>query len=144
MSRPYTGTRRVVREASLHKVKVPLAHAVTVGNLVFVSGTPPYKTGPNANYREMAVGDFGAQFKQSMTNLKASLEASGSSLERVVKVGVFLSRSSDFTQMNELYREYWSEDDWPARTTIVVGHVVPDMLLEIECVAELLPEKFAK
>jgi 2-iminobutanoate/2-iminopropanoate deaminase len=143
MTKPYKGTRRIVRGASLHKVKVPLAHAVTVGNLVFVSGTPPYKTGPNAGYREMAVGDFGAQFKQSMANMKASLEASGSSLDRVVKVGVFLARASDFAQMNELYRDYWAEDDWPARTTLVVGHVVPDMLLEIECVAELDPDKVA-
>lgn len=128
-------TRRVVRSARFHQVKAPLSHAVRVGNLVFVSGTPPYK--PGGAYREMAVGDFAAQFRQSMANMRLILEEAGSSLERVCKVGVFLARAGDFVEMNTLYREYFHEDDFPARTTLVVGHVVPDMLIEIECVAEV-------
>jgi len=131
------GGRTIVTSDALHKVKVPLSHAVRVGNLVFVSGTPPYQTGPGAGYRQLAVGDFAAQFHQSMANMKLILEAAGSSLDRVCKVVVFLGRRTDFAQMNELYRGYFSEGDYPARTTVEVGHVVPDVLLEIECVAEV-------
>jgi len=131
------GTRKVVRSERFHKVKAPLSHAVKVGNLVFVSGTPPYK--PGGAYREMAVGDFAAQFRQSMANMQLILEEAGSSLARVCKVSVFLARAGDFAEMNELYRQCFPADDWPARTTLVVGHVVPDMLIEIECVAEVTP-----
>ena len=70
--------------------------------------------------------------------MKLILEESGSSIDRVCKVNVFLARAEDFTEMNDLYRQVFLEGDWPARTTVVVGHVIPDMLIEIECVAEVV------
>ncbi len=131
-----TGTRKIIRSERFHKVKAPVSHAVRVGNLVFVSGTPPYKIG--GEYREMAVGNFSEQFRQSISNMKLILEESGSSIDRVCKVNVFLARAEDFSEMNDLYRQVFHEGDWPARTTVVVGHVIPDMLIEIECVAEVV------
>ena len=64
------------------------------------------------------------------------LAAAGSSLDKVVKVNVILVRKSDWEDMNRIYREYFKEGNFPARTTIVCDLANPDFLLEIECVAE--------
>jgi 2-iminobutanoate/2-iminopropanoate deaminase len=124
-------TRTVINSPHGPKVLAPLSHAVKVGNLLFVSGMPPYY-----GNREFVKDDFAAQFHQSMKNLKAVLEDAGSSLDKVAKIVVYLTRESDFWPMNELYRQYFKEGDYPARTTIVCGLGVP-VLLEIECVAEI-------
>ena len=124
-------TRKLVNPPTLSKAPAPLSHAVKVGNLVFVSGTTPFKP----HVRELAP-DFAGQMHQVMEKIKLILEASGSSLERVVKTNVILTRASDFKEMNEIYRSYFREGNYPARTTIVAALAVPEMLLEIECVAE--------
>jgi 2-iminobutanoate/2-iminopropanoate deaminase len=126
-----SSTRQVIHATQGPKVKAPLSHAVRVGNLLFVSGMPPY-----FGDREFVKDDFEAQFHQSMKNLKAVLEEAGSSLEKVAKVMVYLRRESDFWPMNELYKQYFKEGNYPARTTIVCGLGIP-VLLEIECVAEV-------
>ena len=111
----------------------PLAHAVKVGNLVFVSGLPPYY---GDKPRQFVPDDFAAQFHQCMSNLKTVLADAGSSLEKVVKMNIIVTRQSDFFQMNDLYRPYFAEGNHPARTTVVCGLGIPGVLLEIECVAE--------
>jgi enamine deaminase RidA (YjgF/YER057c/UK114 family) len=60
-----------------------------------------------------------------------------------VKVNVYLDRISDFPEMNEIYREYFGSDpaSWPARTTVEARLPSKEFLLEIDCVAELLPER---
>jgi 2-iminobutanoate/2-iminopropanoate deaminase len=114
------------------KPRVPLSPAVKVGNLVFVSGSTPF----DANYA-IARGDFPAQMHQVMKSLKAILEAAGSSLDKVVKVNVFLARIRDFQEMNEIYKTYFKEGNYPARSTIEATMTNKDFLLEIECVAEI-------
>ncbi len=111
--------------------RVPLSPAVKTGNLVFVSGTPAYY-----GDRQIARGDFPAQMHQVLKNIQTVLAAAGSSLDRVVKVNVILVRKSDWDDMNRIYREYFKEGNYPARTTIVCELANPDFLLEIECVAE--------
>jgi 2-iminobutanoate/2-iminopropanoate deaminase len=74
---------------------------------------------------------------QVMHGLTALLEAAGSSLDKVVKVNVFLARIRDFPEMNEIYRTYFKEGSYPARTTIEATMTNKDFLLEIECVAEV-------
>ncbi len=111
---------------------VPLSSAVKSGNLLFVSGTTPF----DHEYK-LAKGDFPAQMRQTMENLKAVLDAGGSALDRVVKVNVILRRIADFQAMNEIYRTYFKEGCYPARTTIEAKLPHEDFLLEIECVAEI-------
>jgi 2-iminobutanoate/2-iminopropanoate deaminase len=125
-------TRKVINPASLTKPRAPLSHGVRVGNLAFVSGTTPFKPGS----RDMAP-DFAGQMHQVMANIKVILEQAGSKLENVVKSNVILTRISDFQEMNDIYRSYFREGDFPARTTIEAPLAVPGMLLEIECVAEV-------
>lgn len=111
----------------------PIAHAVRTGDLLFVSGAAPY----DINLK-IAKGDFSAQMRQCMDNLVNVLKAGGSSLDRVVKVNVFLDRRDDFETMNAIYAEYFGSDpaSWPARTTVEARLPRADFLLEIECVAE--------
>jgi len=124
-------TRKLINPAAISKAPAPLSHAVRVGDLMFVSGTTPFK--PQS--RELAP-DFAGQMHQVMEKIQLILADAGSSLERVVKVNVILTRISDFQEMNAIYRTYFREGNYPARTTIQAALAVPEMLLEIECVAE--------
>ncbi|WP_116653399.1 RidA family protein [Pelagibacterium sediminicola] len=115
--------------------RAPHCHATKIGGLVFVSGTTPF-----AKDRSISVGNFADQMRQTMANLSSILADSGSSLDKVVKVNVFLDRVSDFQEMNEIYKEFFGADPqtWPARTTVQARLPVKDFLLEIECVAEAI------
>lgn len=124
-------TRTVINSPKGPTVASPLSHAVRIDNILFVSGMPPY-----FGNREFAKDDFTAQFHQTMANLKAVLEEAGTTLDKVAKVVVYLTRESDFWGMNDLYRQYFKEGNYPARTTIVCKLGVP-VLLEIDCVAEI-------
>lgn len=110
---------------------VPLSHAVRSGDFIFVSGTTPY-----ARDGTIALGDFEAQMRQVMDNIRALLEDAGSSLDKIVKSNVILVRKSDFAAMNEIYRSYFKDGGYPARTTIVAALANDDFLLEIECIAQ--------
>jgi reactive intermediate/imine deaminase len=126
--------KKVIYSPKVTRTKAPHAHAVRTGNLVFVSGCPAY-----FGDMQLAKGDFQAQMRQSLTNVKNILEEAGSSLEKVVKVNIFLDRRADFDEMNEIYREFFGNDPmlWPARTTVEARLPRKDFLLEIECVAEV-------
>ena len=124
-------TRKAINPEALGVSRVPLSHGVKVGNLVYVSGTTPFKPGT----REMAP-DFEGQMRQVMENIRVILQAAGSSFERVVKVNVILTDIGNFKAMNAIYRTYFKEGDYPARTTIEAKLATPGMMLEIECVAE--------
>ena len=127
-------TKKVIHSSKVTRTKAPHAHAVRTGNLVFVSGCPAY-------YGEMqlAKGDFPAQMRQCLINVKNILEEAGSSIPQVVKVNIFLDRRADFDEMNVIYREFFGDDPmmWPARTTVEARLPRKDFLLEIECVAEV-------
>jgi len=123
-------SKQVIFSDKVATPQVPLSRAVKVGNLIFVSGSTPY----DVNHR-VAKGDFRAQMVQSMESLKAILEVAGSSLDKVVKVNVILTDISNFQTMNEIYRTYFKEGNYPARTTIEAKLAGKDFLLEIECVA---------
>jgi 2-iminobutanoate/2-iminopropanoate deaminase len=130
-ARKPASTRKVINPPGLAKPTVPLSNAVKVGNIVFVSGSTPIA--PDGS---IAKGDFAAQMATVMDNIKVILASAGSSLDRVVKVNVILVRISDFWTMNGIYKTYFKEGNYPARTTIEAPLAHPDFLLEIECVAE--------
>lgn len=125
-------TRKIINPSALTKPRAPLSHGVKVGNLLFVSGTTPFIPGS----RDMAP-DFAGQMRQVMENITVILREAGTSLDKVVKANVILTRIADFQEMNEIYRSYFEDGNYPARTTIEAPLAVPGMLLEIECVAEL-------
>jgi 2-iminobutanoate/2-iminopropanoate deaminase len=114
----------------LAKGKVPLSPAVKANGFVFVSGLPPIdrKTG------ELVKGDIGVQTEVSLENVKAALEAAGSSLDKVVKVTVYIANAAYFPTVNAIYARYFPHDP-PARTFVAVGSWPLEFDIEIECIA---------
>src|SRR5699024_6856063 len=108
----------------------PYSQATVVGNLVFTSGQIPIipETG------EHVKDDIKKATRQSLENVKAILENSGSSLEKVAKVNIFISDMNNFAALNEVYSEYFS-DHKPARCCVEVARLPQDNLVEIEAIA---------
>ena len=113
---------------------VPLSAVVKGAGLVFVSGMPPIDT----KNRRLVNGDISKQTEVCLDNVKAALEAAGSSMDKVLKVTVFLTDMRDFQAMNEVYRTYFS-GDLPARSTVGVSALArPELHVEIEMIAHVL------
>ncbi len=109
----------------------PYSQAIRVGELVFVAGQLGLKPGDTA-----VEGGIAEQTEQALRNLRAILEAGGSSLDKLVKTSVFLRDLSDFAAMNEVYGRHVG-DRPPARSTFEVAKLPSGALVEIEAVAHL-------
>jgi 2-iminobutanoate/2-iminopropanoate deaminase len=107
----------------------PYSQAVKMGDFLFVSGQLPIYPGTNEMPESVA-----QQTKQSLENVKAILEAAGSDLHHVVKTTVFLKDMNTFTQMNEVYQSYFTEN-YPARSAVEVARLPKEALVEIEVIA---------
>jgi 2-iminobutanoate/2-iminopropanoate deaminase len=121
-----SGKRRAVKTGPPNGIFTP---AIITGDLVFTSG----QIGIDSKTGQLAEG-FEGQFAQVFKNLTAVLEASGSSIEHVVKATVFLADMNDYNTLNELYRKQFKGDP-PARTTVQVARLPRDARIEIEVVA---------
>jgi len=108
----------------------PYSQAIKAGGFVFVSGQIPLdpKTG------ELVAGGIGEQTERVFKNLAAVLEASGSSLDQVVKTTVFLADMKEFAVMNDVYGRFFSSAP-PARATVAAAGLPRDVRVEIEAVA---------
>lgn len=109
----------------------PYSQAVTVGNLVFTSG----QIAINPESGNVEATTIETQTEQVCKNLKAVLEASGSSLEKVVKTVCFLRNMEDFAAFNGVYAKYFTGK--PARSCVAVRQLPKDVLVEIDTVAEI-------
>ena len=106
------------------------SRAIRLDRLVFVAGVVGQKPGT----RELVAAEFEPQCRQVLENLKASVEAAGSSLDKVLKCTVYITEATDFAAFNKLYAEYFPKDP-PARSSVVVKElVVPGAKLEVDCV----------
>lgn len=108
----------------------PYSQAVKAGNLVYASG----QIGIDPKTGNSTHADVAAETRQVLENLKAVLEAAGSSLQQVVKTTVFLKDLNDFEAMNQVYAVYFG-DHKPARACIEVARLPKDMRVEIEAVS---------
>ena len=108
----------------------PYSQAVISGGFAFLSGQIPLDPATG----QMVEGDVAAQTERVLENLKAVLEACGSSLARVVKTTVYLKDLGDFPRMNEVYARYFLESP-PARATVEVARLPRDARVEIDAVA---------
>jgi len=108
----------------------PYSQAVKVGNMVFCSGQIPI----DPTTGEFVSNNVAEQTHQVLINLSAVLEAAGTSLNNVVKTTVFLADMNDFTAMNEIYAEFFS-DNKPARATVQAARLPRDARVEIDCIA---------
>ena len=109
----------------------PYSQAKITGGLVFTSGQIPVN--PQTGIIEAA--NIKGQTEQVCRNVKALLEAAGSSLDKVVKTVCFLADIADFADFNEVYSEYFTS--CPARSCVAVKDIPKGCLVEIETIAEL-------
>lgn len=109
----------------------PYSQAQIVGDLVFCSGQIPVipETGALAQGLE-------AQANQVFKNIAALLTAAGSDISKVVKTTIFIKNMDDFSTINAIYAQYFTEP-FPARSCVEVARLPKDVLLECEAIAEL-------
>lgn len=108
----------------------PYSQAVAAGPFLFVSGQGPMRPDGSGVLR----GSLEEEARQTLDNLKAVLEDAGSSMDRVVKVNVYLADMEMFARFNAVYKEYFT-GNFPARTCIQAGGLPLDIQVEIEAVA---------
>ena len=111
----------------------PYSQAVKIGDLVYTAG----QLGLDPATGALVEGGISEQTRRVLDNLSAVLEAAGSSMQCVVKATVFITDMSNFGAMNEVYKQYFSSDVPPARSTVQVAGLPLSALVEIECVATL-------
>ena len=110
----------------------PYSQAIRANGFVFVSGQLALRPGE----KELIPGGIAEQTEQVFANLRAILEAAGSSLDRLVKTTVFLQSLDDFAGMNEVYARSVGETP-PARSTVEVAKLPSGALVEIEAIAHV-------
>lgn len=109
----------------------PYSQGVNTGNLMFLSGQLPIVPAEG----KIVAADIEGQTKQSLENVKAILESCGCSMDNVVKTTVYLKDIADFGKMNEVYKGFFREGNYPARSAFQVAALPQNALVEIEVVA---------
>jgi 2-iminobutanoate/2-iminopropanoate deaminase len=107
----------------------PYSQAIDCGTFIVTSG----QLGIDPATGEMPA-DIAGQTRQSLTNVKALVEAAGLTMDNVVKTTVFLQNMSDFAAMNAVYGEFFTEGQYPARSAVEVGALPKGGLVEIETI----------
>ena len=128
-------SKTAVFTSSAPKAVGPYSQGIRCGNLLFTAG----QAALDPNTQQLITGGIAEQTRRTLENLKAVLEAGGTSLDRVVKANVYLKDMNDFAAMNAVYAEYLAPQGVvaPARTTIEAARLPKDALVEIELIAEI-------
>lgn len=108
----------------------PYSQAVDCGAFLITSGQVPIDPATG----EFVPGGIAEQTRQSLTNVKAILEAAGLTMDHVVKTTVFLQDMGDFAAMNAVYAEFFTEGNYPARSAVEVAKLPKGALVEIEAI----------
>jgi 2-iminobutanoate/2-iminopropanoate deaminase len=122
--------RKVVATDKAPGAVGPYSQGIVAGDLVYTAGM----LGLDPKTGELVGEDIGAQTRQALKNIQSVLEAGGSSMDRAVKITVFLTDIGNFADMNAAYAEFFPSDP-PARTTVQVGPLPKGALVEIDAVA---------
>ena len=122
--------REVIATDAGPKAIGPYSQAIKANGLVFLSGQIPLDPAT----QQLIAGDVAAQTERVLQNITGILTAAGSSLSQVVKTTVFLKSMNDFAAINEVYGRHFSAAP-PARSTVEVGRLPKDVLVEIDVIA---------
>ncbi len=110
----------------------PFSPAVRVGDLLFLAG----QIGTDASANGALVpGGIEAETRQTLENIKRTVEAVGSSMDKVVKCTVMMADMAEWDRMNVVYREFFPEDRLPARSAFGASGLALGARVEIECIA---------
>ena len=111
----------------------PYSQAAKNGGLLFTSGQIPLVPSTGA----VVEGDIAAQARQSLENLKAIVAEAGATMDDIIKTTVFIKDMNDFTAINDVYKTYFTEGCYPARSCVQVARLPKDVGVEIEAVVAL-------
>ena len=122
--------REVIATEHAPKPIGPYSQAIQANGLIFLSGQTPLDPAT----QQLVTGGIAEQTERVLKNLEAVLKAAGSSLDKVVRCGVFLKDMKDFVAMNEVYGSFFRSNP-PARTTVQAARLPKDSLVEIDAIA---------
>jgi 2-iminobutanoate/2-iminopropanoate deaminase len=111
----------------------PYSQAVAFGNMLYTSG----QIALHPETGELVTGDIETETKQVMENMKAVLEAAGTTFENVIKSTIFISNMDDFAKINGVYGAYFNEKTAPARETVQVAKLPKNVNVEISMIVAL-------
>ena len=121
--------KEIITSPKIPQVKAPYSVGVRTGNLIFTAG----QLGLHPETKQLVEGGIEAETRQALENLKAILEAAGSSLENVIKTTIFVRDLADFAQLNAIYAQYFTSN-YPARTTVQAAALPLGAAVEIEAI----------
>jgi 2-iminobutanoate/2-iminopropanoate deaminase len=122
--------KQVVVAENAPKAIGPYSAGIKIGNFVYTAG----QLGIDPATGDFIEGGVEAETRQALQNLKAVLDAAGTSLENVIKTTVFLRDMNDFAAMNAVYAQFFTAN-YPARSAVQVARLPKDGAVEIEAVA---------
>lgn len=125
-------TKKIVATENAPKAIGPYSQAVIYNGVVYCSGQIPLDSATG----QIVEGDVSVQTERVLENLKAVLEAAGSSLDKVLKTTVFIKDMSEFGKINDVYSRYFS-GSLPARATVEVARLPRDVRVEIDAIAAM-------
>lgn len=125
-------SKTVIHTDTAPKAIGPYSQAIRIGGLVYTAGQGPIDPATS----KLNEGGVAEQTRQTLNNIKAILEAAGTSMERVVKTTVFMTDLGQFSVMNAVYAEFFPADP-PARSTVQVAALPLGISVEIEAVAAI-------
>jgi 2-iminobutanoate/2-iminopropanoate deaminase len=129
-----TEGKKIIKTDKAPQAIGPYSQAVRTESMIYTAG----QIGIDPATKELVSGGIEAETRQVLTNLKQVLEAANSGLNYVVKTTVFLREMTDFSKMNAIYAEFFSENP-PARSTVAVAALPMGVAVEIEAVALSAP-----
>ena len=121
--------REIIATEKGPKAIGPYSQAVKANGLIFTAGQIPFDPATG----QLLEGDVARQTARVLENLKAIVEAAGSSLDRAVKATVYLKDMNDFAAMNEVYARYFPKEP-PARSTVEAARLPRDVRVEIDLI----------
>ncbi|KAH8813270.1 Endoribonuclease L-PSP/chorismate mutase-like protein [Xylogone sp. PMI_703] len=113
------------------------SQAIKCNGMVYVSGN----VGLDPKTKKLVEGSVGDRTRQALNNIKAVLEAAGSSIDDVCKVNIFITTMDNYAAMNKVYEEFFTKDPKPCRTCVAIYQLPLGTDVEIECVAAIATPK---
>ena len=126
-------SKEIVNTSKAPNAIGPYSQAIKINKMVFLSG----QIAIDPESQQFIDGDIETQTKRVLDNLKSVIEASGCSLENVVKTTIYLTDMNDFSKVNEIYATYFSSGK-PARSTVCVAALPKNAKVEIDAIAEVI------